>query len=283
MSPLESVRNIWEIAGDISTIVVIVGIIGEFAAEFTNFSNVRHDASRRHRLAKISTVIVIVGLASELLCHNRSSKYSQQINAILIDTAAASNKAAAEATKEAGIANQRAGEANENAAKFQREANSLRKDAEAEHLARVQLQTAIAPRVLTKRQLQQITDDCRPFASSDVHILVRGTMGAGMAVAAQVMNALEAAGFAVSFDYYRGTWYELGISLPQDEHWQIGVSVSSAVAKAGEFPIMGFTQVLPAGSPITLTIGDKSIGKLPPLKPPHSITQRRIRMPVKNN
>ena len=227
-----------------------VGVGGETVAGVKKL--IKHE-NHRVVVERIFAALLLLGLAGELTGLIHASRLTGQI----IDSA----------NERASAANDEAAKLRNQAAELKKEAAAQRKDTEAENLARVQLQTAIAPRVLTRRELQQITDDCRPFASSDVQILVRGRMGAGRVVAVQIMNALEAAGVCRLFRPL--PWYELGISLLQDEHWQIGVSVSSAVAKAAKFPIMGFTQVLPAGSPITLTIGDKSIGKLPPLKPPH--------------
>src|SRR5580658_9862947 len=160
VAALKSALRYWEWVGYISTAVVGLGCIGEFVAEFTSLLK---REERRHGIAKLSLMALILGIAGELLSAARTSQLSGQ-NVANIEERAAS-------------ADQKAGEANERAAKNEREAAQLRKDAEglkldvatatgqaadanknaeSERLARVKLQKQLQPRRLTSVQKEKL-------------------------------------------------------------------------------------------------------------------------------
>lgn len=64
----------WEIAGYISTAIVILGCIGEYIAEFTCIPK---SEGEKHRISKLSLIILIAGIAGELLTAVRSSQISE--------------------------------------------------------------------------------------------------------------------------------------------------------------------------------------------------------------
>jgi hypothetical protein len=63
---LSSSIGFWEFLEYFFESAVIVGCTGEALGEFTNFLNVRNDQIRKDRLLKISTIILLLGLAGAL-------------------------------------------------------------------------------------------------------------------------------------------------------------------------------------------------------------------------
>lgn len=66
----------WEWFGYVSTAVVGLGCVGEFVAEFTSLPKCEQ---RRHKIAKLSLIILILGIAGELLSAVRTSQLSGQL------------------------------------------------------------------------------------------------------------------------------------------------------------------------------------------------------------
>ncbi|MGO9589890.1 MAG: hypothetical protein ACLP3K_07580 [Candidatus Acidiferrales bacterium] len=139
----------WEWFGYISTAVVGLGCVGECIAEFTSLP--RSD-QRKHKLARLSLMVLILGIAGELLSAVRTSQLSGQIIANIEERAA--------------DAEQKAGEANDRAALNEKEAAQLQKDAEAEHLARVKIEAAVAWRQLSEKDERDIGTAVTGFKSS---------------------------------------------------------------------------------------------------------------------
>jgi hypothetical protein len=96
-------------------------------------------------------MILILGIAGELLSAVRTSQLSGQIIANIEERAA--------------NAEQKAGEANDRATANEREAAQLRKDAEAEHLARVKIEAAVAWRQLSDKDKRDIGAAVTEFQS----------------------------------------------------------------------------------------------------------------------
>jgi hypothetical protein len=105
VASLKSALNWWEWFGYISTAIVGIGCIGEFVAEFTPLP--KSDTSK-HRLARMSLMILIFGIGGELLSAVRSSNLSAELIANIEERSA--------------DAEQKAGEANKEAARLQKEA-----------------------------------------------------------------------------------------------------------------------------------------------------------------
>src|ERR1700676_2363807 len=105
VASLKSALNWWEWFGYISTAIVGIGCIGEFLAEFTPLP--KSEPSKR-KLARLSLMILILGIGGELLSAVRSSNLSGELIANI--------------EERASDAERKAGEANERASKNEKEA-----------------------------------------------------------------------------------------------------------------------------------------------------------------
>jgi hypothetical protein len=65
-SSIISAFDVWESIEYVSAAIVIVGASGEALGEFTNFLGARESRDRKDLILKISTIILLVGLAIEL-------------------------------------------------------------------------------------------------------------------------------------------------------------------------------------------------------------------------
>jgi len=92
---LESSLRSWEFVEYAATAVVFVGAIGEFLAEFTDIFNLKHDPLKKHLLGKLSTIILVIGLAGELLGVVQTSQLSGRIIASLQEKTALALQGAA--------------------------------------------------------------------------------------------------------------------------------------------------------------------------------------------
>lgn len=109
-------------------------------------------------LASVGWLLIVLGVSGEFVADSFVSKadgYVQQFDEILL----------ADAQRQTELAKIRAGGAYERAANAEKEAAQLRNEAEAEHLARVKIEAAVAFRELTERQKQDIGIAVQPFAS----------------------------------------------------------------------------------------------------------------------
>jgi hypothetical protein len=120
--------------------------------------------------------------------------------------------------------------------------------------------TAIAPRSLSDEDQKDITDACRPFARPNIKVVVVTSSGYGTSLGIQIWNALKNAGFMVELQPTGRMWYEVSISGPLEESEAL-TAISTAVGK--KLPIMGVLGISQPGSPITITVGERLIGKLP--------------------
>jgi len=134
VASLKAAIRWWESFGYASTAVVGLGCIEEFVAEFTAISK---DENRKHKLSRLSLIILIFGIAGELLSAVRTSNLSGELIANIEERAAK--------------AEQKAGEANDRAAANEKEAAQLRKYAEDERLRRTELEATLAWRRLTPK------------------------------------------------------------------------------------------------------------------------------------
>jgi hypothetical protein len=246
----------WEIAEYAACAVVFLGVLGEAIA--SRFK----DETRKTRLARFSEYVLLAGLAGEFAGLINAAKLTGQIIEALNENAITAGQAATAAENDAV-------QARLEIARLQKENASLRKEAEDERLARVQLQTAITPHLLSSKEQKEITEACRPFAGTDVRVLVMGTIGDAWQLAIQVAGALRDAGFTVDLQPYGGVWYNLEISGPK-EHLDIAEKLGSIVAVKAKIPIVGVLGVRPDGSPIRLVIGERTTGALPKIaRPPN--------------
>jgi hypothetical protein len=61
---LKAALNCWEWFGYVSTAIVFIGCVGEFIAEFTPLPKAEES---KHKLARLSLIVLIFGIAGELL------------------------------------------------------------------------------------------------------------------------------------------------------------------------------------------------------------------------
>jgi hypothetical protein len=169
VASLKSALDCWEWIEYISTAIVILGCVGEFFAEFTHFPK---SESRRHKLGKLSLLVVIAGIFGELCATVRTSHLSGLI--------------IANVEQQASEANERAGKAEERA--------------KASDLARIQLEAMLSPRRLSIAQQQAIADSCREFAGRRVLISSYAGDAEAMVLGEQIRAALHGARVVVEFD-----------------------------------------------------------------------------------
>jgi len=73
---LKAALYCWEWFGYISTAIVFIGCVGEFVAEFTSLPRTKETANK---LARLSLIVLIFGIAGELLSTVRTSQLSGQL------------------------------------------------------------------------------------------------------------------------------------------------------------------------------------------------------------
>src|SRR6266567_7149225 len=97
LAALKSSLEFWEIVEYVSAATVLFGVIGEYVAEFTKLAE---KMGIEKKLAKFSTLVLIIGLAVELLGLVKTSQLSGRLVASLEEQSAQANARAAEATLE---------------------------------------------------------------------------------------------------------------------------------------------------------------------------------------
>ncbi|MGA9587882.1 MAG: hypothetical protein WBQ95_21305 [Terracidiphilus sp.] len=163
---LKSTLNCWEWVGYISTGVVFLGCIGEFVAEFTRCVKSKRS---KHKLSRLSLIVLIAGIAGELLSEVRVSQLSGEL-----------------------IAN------------VEHEAEDAHKEAAQADLRRVQLENRIAdifgPRQLTAAQSAKIAGELTGLKGIKVDVFVYAVNGTSedfqdsRNVAIEVMGILRQVG-----------------------------------------------------------------------------------------
>src|SRR5689334_1534438 len=73
VASLKLALGCWEWAEYLSTAVVFIGCLGEFFAEFMPYPS---GDKRKHKLARLSLILVIAGIAGELLATVKTSQLS---------------------------------------------------------------------------------------------------------------------------------------------------------------------------------------------------------------
>jgi hypothetical protein len=85
ISALEAASEFWEFWGYIATGLVLAGVIGEFVTELTHWIK---DRAFRKLVEKTSVLILIIGIAGEILCQVQSNNNNSLIVGILDKEAA---------------------------------------------------------------------------------------------------------------------------------------------------------------------------------------------------
>jgi hypothetical protein len=96
LSTLESLAGFWERVDYVGLFLVFVGVIVESVVEFTSLIK---SSFWKPKIGKASALVLIVGLALELISSSRLSVINRQVVAILSTQAAAAEKRAAHAEK----------------------------------------------------------------------------------------------------------------------------------------------------------------------------------------
>jgi hypothetical protein len=96
ISTLESLAEFWELVDYVGLFLVFVGVIVESLVEFTSLIK---SSFWKPRIGKVSALVLIVGLALELISSSRLSVINRQVVGILFAQAADAKKRAAHAEK----------------------------------------------------------------------------------------------------------------------------------------------------------------------------------------
>jgi hypothetical protein len=218
---LKSSVALWERVEFVAAAVVILGVLGEVASEFMGHE-AKTPAKRpvSSRVARLSGLILIGGLALELQAIMRVSGLYGQITAELERKAGEANKAAGDAIGTAAQANERAADANERAsravralasaneksaraneraAKAERESARLNQIAEDERLARVKIEERIRPRRLSPQQREAIRVALSRHSGARVRISTIADDAESGNLGADIKDAVSLAGWQLAF------------------------------------------------------------------------------------
>jgi hypothetical protein len=177
---LNSSLRFWGWVGYVATALVFIGVVGESIVELTSWVK---SPLRKTTIGKVSALLLILGLATELTSGFKISQITDEITAILNKEAGEARAAAGEADKRAGEAFGRASAADERASTNEKEAARLTKLAEDERIARVELEDKIGWRRIGHTKQAKMASHLSRFPSES-------------ALIAYDPNDLEAATFA---------------------------------------------------------------------------------------
>jgi uncharacterized protein YdbL (DUF1318 family) len=162
LAALKSSLEFWEIVEYVATTTVLIGVVGEYVAEFTKFAEKR---GIERKLGKLSTLILIVGLAAELLGLVRTSQLSGHLVASL-------EEQSSQATYDAAEANERAKKYQDSIAEANARAAEAMKAAEQERLARVKIEEKLAWRDLNPEKQRRVEAKLKKFTGTEFEIRV---------------------------------------------------------------------------------------------------------------
>jgi hypothetical protein len=206
LSSLKSSLKFWEAFEYLATAIVLLGVIGEYIAEFTKWA-----ANRRieRRLGKGSTLVLIVGIAGEGLGLFRTSQLSGELIASLEEQ---SNQTFERAIKV---------EAKVKGFKIQiADANARAKEADARAAeASLALAKLKAPRALESEQQRRIIAKIRVFAGSPFEF-VGYDDPESVDFARTIAEILLGAGWKIAARQTNEVW--MGISLLPDIFMRTG-------------------------------------------------------------
>jgi hypothetical protein len=272
--PFLSSLSFWEGVEYAATAVVILGVIGEFIADFTKVSS---DKEKSHRIAKLSTLILIGGLAFELIGLVRTSQLSGQTIARLNESAqkaeadaesartlakgferdladanarvktaestiALANGLARNAQLRITIAEERIARYKKQTSEADARAAEARSMAEQERLERIRLEAQIAPRRLSNEELDAITTTCRQFSGKVVTLVTYALDSEALILGRQIEGALMAAGLHVNPNFaslqpFGGFIQGIQISGPVSEQDLVS-RLTVSLAKDGKLSVL---------------------------------------------
>jgi hypothetical protein len=222
---LDTLLSWWESVEYVAEAFVILGCVGEFIADFTNIRT----PEWRHQLSKASLLVLIVALAIELSALVRTNGLSGQEIALL-------NGIAADTRTRAANAESRIAGTTERTAQLEKDAARLKKKAEDERLARVEIEERVAWRRLRKDQQSAIGIQLRRFAGQPANMWYNAGDKEAETFALEIASALYQAQWEIFTPAGLLHLAPSGISFPgpgSTTALKTGVTVSSAPNDAG--------------------------------------------------
>ena len=145
LSTLESLAEFWELVDYVGLFLVFVGATVESLVEFTSLIT---SSFWKPKIGKASALVLVVGLALELMSSSRLSVINRQVVGILYKQAADAQTEAGVALRKADDAESRLEHAKEHAAKAQERAVYAEKATEEERIARAKVEAQMASKRL---------------------------------------------------------------------------------------------------------------------------------------
>lgn len=197
---LEAYRDFWFHQLLLATLLVVVGLVlegPELWYEITSIirqwcSMPKFSTPEKHApnwvklLAFIGWLLIVGGVAGEYVADSFLSKadgYVEQFDEILLK----------EATRQSSSANAKSAMAYARAAETERGAAQLKKDAEAEHSARVKIEARVAWRTLDPKTKSEIESHLNQFAKASALVAYNGDDVEAAIFASDIASALHAA------------------------------------------------------------------------------------------
>jgi hypothetical protein len=153
IASLSSLDSWWGSFLVVSTVIVLLGVAAE-ALQFMKCVNQR--PKLKHSLELGAFLVLMVGIAGELLGETKTISVGDQLYGLLNDKAGAANDRAATAEKDAAESNERA--------------RALEKQAEELRAKNLTLEGEIAPRSVDKAGCADISDAVKPFSGLTVRV-----------------------------------------------------------------------------------------------------------------
>lgn len=149
LSTLESLAEFWEHVDYVGLFLVFIGVTVESLVEFTSLIA---SSIWKPRIGKASALVLVVGLALELMSSSRLSVLNRQVVSILHEQAADAQAEASVALRMADDAEFRLEDAKERAAKAQERAAHAEKATEEERAVRAKVEAQMASKRLRGKQ-----------------------------------------------------------------------------------------------------------------------------------
>ena len=180
--------QLWEFVEISGAIIVTVGVTGEYIADFTKFVKGK---ARKTRLRKISTLVLIAGLAIELAGLVTTSHAFNLLVSKANDDAKRAGTSAAASYESAMVAEQKAGVANERAANTESDNLVLKKQL-------LELEVKMQPRQITSMQITNFIKLLKGIPRTPIKVF-RGMEDTETAkYAGQIRAMLDAGGFGTN-------------------------------------------------------------------------------------
>ena len=186
---------------NVSTIAVVVGLLGEYVAEFIFDQKIRQNR-KQLAIRLLFGAIILGGVFGEYIYGKKLSEISElqqqtadrelaRANA----EAARANEQAAKARNESVISLREAKDANGRASKNEAESARLRKAAEQERLARLKLERSTAARRLETADQTEMADNLKGFSGQHAWIFYSDEDREAFQFAADIKQTLSQAGW----------------------------------------------------------------------------------------